>query len=162
MKERGKGTTTTLGPILGFQGQFRFLSNFYEMEIYYLENRVYKSAEHAYQSEKTYFYNIRQDIINAESPGKAKRLGSTCMLRPEWEYIKLERMFTIVRRKFDNALLRRLLLETGNRELVELNNWGDKFWGMVVEGGKLAGENHLGKILMIVREEARRGELFDK
>ena len=120
--------------------------------------RFFKSAEHAYQSEKALWPDIRRDIIEASSPGKAKRLGSKTRLRKDWEYIKLERMLTIVRRKFNNALLGKWLLETGDRELVELNNWGDKFWGMVVEEGKMVGENHLGKILMIVREEVRDEE----
>jgi len=47
--------------------------------------------------------------------------------------------------------LREKLLETDNRQLVEGNWHGDTFWGAC--GGK--GQNHLGKILMEVREELR-------
>lgn len=38
-----------------------------------------------------------------------------------------------------NEELKQKLLATGNEELVEGNNWGDTFWGMVNE----VGENHL-------------------
>ena len=41
-----------------------------------------------------------------------------------------------------------LLLKTGTAELIEGNWWGDTFWG-VFNG---AGQNHLGRLLMEVRE----------
>jgi hypothetical protein len=37
--------------------------------------------------------------------------------------------------------------------LVEGNRWGDQFWGVDLRTG--LGENHLGKILMKVRDELR-------
>lgn len=43
------------------------------------------------------------------------------------------------------------LLATRDRMLIEGNDWGDTFWGMV-DG---EGENNLGKILMRVREEIK-------
>ena len=59
-------------------------------------------------------------------------------------------MHEICMAKFtQNLLLKEKLLATGTEELVEGNNHGDTFWGCV--NGK--GENHLGKILMKVREE---------
>ena len=42
-----------------------------------------------------------------------------------------------------------LLLSTGNAELIEGNWWNDTFWGIC--RGK--GENHLGKILMNIRNQ---------
>ena len=50
-----------------------------------------------------------------------------------------------------NPELGNKLLETGNQELVEGNTWGDIFWGVC--NGK--GQNWLGKILMMVRDEIR-------
>ncbi len=44
------------------------------------------------------------------------------------------------------------LLETEG-EIVENNNWGDVFWGFDINQNK--GENHLGKILMKIREEIK-------
>jgi predicted NAD-dependent protein-ADP-ribosyltransferase YbiA (DUF1768 family) len=43
------------------------------------------------------------------------------------------------------------LLATGNRPLIEGNDWGDTFWGQV--DGR--GENHLGELLLKIREELR-------
>jgi len=55
-------------------------------------------------------------------------------------------------------LLTRALMETGNAELIEGNNWEDIFWG-VCNG---TGENNLGKLLMKLRqslfEEKKRVE----
>ena len=42
-----------------------------------------------------------------------------------------------------------MLLATGEEYLVEGNTWGDKYWGVC--GG--IGLNHLGKLLMQVRDE---------
>jgi predicted NAD-dependent protein-ADP-ribosyltransferase YbiA (DUF1768 family) len=46
------------------------------------------------------------------------------------------------------------LLETGDAELIEGNDWGDTFWGVC--GGK--GNNFLGKLLMEVRKELRSAQ----
>ena len=63
-------------------------------------------------------------------------------------------MLNLVRAKFkQNPGLAEKLLNTGERELVEGNQWGDTFWGVC--SGK--GENVLGKILMQVRLEIRNG-----
>ena len=61
-------------------------------------------------------------------------------------------MEEIVRAKFtQNEELKRLLLATGDKRLAEGNTWGDTFWGVDLRSGR--GENHLGIILMRVREE---------
>lgn len=63
-------------------------------------------------------------------------------------------MEEVVRAKFSqNPDLARRLVDTCPRELAEGNHWGDTYWGTV--NGQ--GENHLGKILMKVREELRAG-----
>ena len=63
-------------------------------------------------------------------------------------------MEEIVRIKFKDEDLRKLLLATCTEELVEGNNWGDKFW-VVCDG---QGRNELGKILMKVRREIQLEE----
>ena len=63
-------------------------------------------------------------------------------------------MTGIVRDKFTrNPELKRLLLATGDAVLIEGNTWGDRFWGVDKRTGK--GENHLGLILMDIREELK-------
>jgi len=61
-------------------------------------------------------------------------------------------MLDLVRKKFENPLLRAMLLATEDAVLVEGNTWNDTFWG-VCRG---RGENWLGRILMQVREECRQ------
>ena len=59
-------------------------------------------------------------------------------------------MAYLVREKFTtNQKLQKQLLATGDQHLEETNKWGDTFWG-VCNG---VGSNHLGKILMKVRDE---------
>jgi predicted NAD-dependent protein-ADP-ribosyltransferase YbiA (DUF1768 family) len=69
-------------------------------------------------------------------------------VRKDWNEKKLEFMNWGVREKFKNEELRELLISTGDMTLIEGNAWKDFFWGVC--NGK--GENHLGKILMKVRD----------
>jgi len=134
-----------------FQGEYRFLSNFWPCRVYY-EGKKYPSVEHAYQAAKTLDLKKRAMIRKQITPGKAKRFGKTLVLRSDWDEKKLEIMEFMVADKFKNSRkLRKELLKTGRKELVEGNWWGDTFWGKC--RGK--GENHLGKILMKVREELK-------
>jgi predicted NAD-dependent protein-ADP-ribosyltransferase YbiA (DUF1768 family) len=67
-------------------------------------------------------------------------------------------MYEIVYLKFTkNKELQAKLLETDDRELIELNTWNDKTWGVVYNSTtkKYEGDNMLGKILMGVREAIR-------
>lgn len=131
-----------------------FLSNFYPSTIY-VDGKVYKTVEHAYQAHKTLSEDSRELIRRSPSPAEAKKLGRGVSMRPDWEEVKVELMRDFIRKKFDNPFLSPLLLNTGDAELVYGNSWNDKFWG-VCRG---AGLNWLGKILMEVREEIRRSTL---
>lgn len=127
--------------INSFQGKNRFLSNFYiEPDGTHVEGE--------YQAQKCI---NPEDIkrFKGLSPGAAKRLGRIVELRDDWEDVKLETMEALVWQKFvDHPELEEYLLDTGEAQLVEGNHWGDTFWGVC--NGK--GSNHLGKILMRVRE----------
>ena len=50
-----------------------------------------------------------------------------------------------------NPKLRQKLLDTNGVELVEYNYWHDVFWGVCKKTE--VGENHLGKLIMKIREE---------
>src|SRR5688572_28262831 len=131
-----------------FTGDYAFLSNFYT-ELNGL------SVEHRFQAAKTLAPHQRDAVLSARTPGSAKRLGRKVPLRPDWEDIKLEVMKDLVRSKFTEPELREKLLATGDAILQEGNRWNDTYWGVSLQTGK--GANHLGQILMAVREEARRG-----
>lgn len=138
-----------------FAGSYAFLSNFFPVQVRWV-GETYPSVEHAYQAAKTKSPKWKRKIREAKTPGLAKRYGQKAPLRKDWDEVRLRVMEELVRRKFtENVELRRALLKTGNMRLVEGNTWGDRFWGKVVVGTKLVGKNHLGKILMKIRDELR-------
>ena len=132
-----------------FQREHRFLSNFWPAEVY-LDGIKYPTVEHAYQASKTLDDEERKIVRMAGRPGLAKREGKRVTLRPDWsDEMKLVIMEDLVRQKFQHKELKALLLATGDEELVEGNSWWDTYWGVC----KGKGSNHLGKILMKVRQE---------
>ncbi|MCK5605676.1 NADAR family protein [Candidatus Pacearchaeota archaeon] len=136
--------------ISGFKDEYRFLSNFWPAPIFYA-GALFKTTEHAYQAckmERTADFIV---VAIQETPGKAKREGRDRPMKSDWDDRKVGVMLDISRLKFKTAGLRAMLLETGDAHLEEANQWGDRFWG-TVDG---EGENHLGKILMKVRDEIR-------
>lgn len=133
-----------IGP---FTGEYRFLSNFFPVDPSTLFG--YPTVEHYYQAQKTRDYKQSTAIKNAKTPGQAKRMGKKVDIRDDWEQIKQRVMFDGVLLKFMfNHDLGDMLIATGDRDIVEINTWGDRYWG-ICEG---TGENHLGKILMQVRQ----------
>lgn len=138
-----------------FQGPYRFLSNFYPADVEF-EGITYPTVEHAYQSAKTLDMNERRRIAQIAAPGDAKRAGRALPLRPDWEQVKFDVMEQCVRYKFaHHTYLASQLLATGDAYLEEGNTWGDQIWG--VYQGK--GANHLGLILMKIRDELRFGTI---
>lgn len=130
--------------IASFQGEYRFLSNFF------IEPDG-SCVEKEFQASKATNEEDMNLLLNAKTPGEAKRIGSRVEIREDWELIKLAVMLRLMKRKFEQEPLRTKLLNTGDAELIEGNWWGDTYWG-VCQG---KGENNLGKMLMCVREELR-------
>jgi ribA/ribD-fused uncharacterized protein len=134
--------------ISSFRDEYFFLSNFYPVEIK-LDGIVYLNAETAFQAQKTLDVEERRKFSMLKNPVQAKRLGHKVKLRDDWEEVKLDIMTEVVSQKFlQHPHLIEMLLQTGDEELVEGNKWGDRFWGVC----KGKGENHLGKILMKIRD----------
>jgi N-glycosidase YbiA len=138
--------------VLGFFGEYRFLSNFHPSKVTY-DGLDYSSVEHAYQAAKTLDPADRLSIREMQKCGEAKKFGQNVKLRPDWEQIKLSVMEELVKQKFKHKSLKEKLLATGDAYLEETNYWSDSYWGVC--NGK--GENHLGKILMKVRDELVNG-----
>lgn len=137
-----------------FSEEYSFLSNMYPCEIEY-EGIVYPSVEHAYVAAKTGSLTWRLEVLKCDTPKKAKKLGKKLPLRDDWEDVKLEVMIILVLQKFSkHDELKKMLLATGNRELIEGNWWNDRYWG-VCNG---IGQNYLGKILMEVRDLLRKSD----
>ena len=145
-----------------FDGEYAFLSNFYECKVEW-EGITYPSTEHAFQAAKVINPATRLVIAAAETPGKAKRMGRQVQLRGDWEQVKDMIMYEIVLAKFQqNRELADRLLDTAPATLEEGNTWNDTYWG-VCNG---VGRNQLGKTLMAVRahiifERALEADLED-
>jgi len=136
--------------ISSFKGKYSFLSNFYYAPFYSPGGLLVKTVEHGFHACKTFNTNERNKILAAKSPGEAKRLGRRVVLRKDWNTVRLTIMKALVLMKFQqNQDIKKQLIETGNIKLVEGNTWNDRFWGVC----NRQGQNHLGKILMEVRNE---------
>ena len=138
-----------MSAIDSFQGDFRFLSNFYPCPVV-LEGVLYSSVEHAYVAAKSSDPAFRAQVARTEGANAAKKLGRKVKLRPDWEQVKVSVMESLLRQKFSfGSDLAMRLQSTGKAELVEGNWWGDTFWGVC----KGRGLNTLGKLLMKVRQD---------
>ena len=138
-----------------FRGEYRWLSNFHEHPIHHL-GLVFPTTEAAYQATKRLDdWDFIREVASQRSPGKAMRLGrSLPITTPNWhKSVKFSVMRELNTQKFLDDDLGRKLLATGDEELVERNDWGDRVWG-VCEG---TGANHLGRILMEIRRNLRLG-----
>lgn len=140
-----------------FRDEYRWLSNFMDCEIEY-EGTVYNSVEHFYVAMKTTDPEIRKEISELETAGKAKRFGRKLekdgLLREDWDDIKVSIMKYAIEQKYSQEPYKTLLIETGDEEIQEGNTWDDTFWGVDLETKK--GRNTLGKMLMKLREDIKK------
>lgn len=147
---------------------------FYEQEFYVLSNfssfRLtwhgfdFDTSEHAYHWTKFYdppfdrntkLPSIRAQVLDARSAHDALKIAQEHKdhVRADWDDIRVTVMYNIVSAKAQqHEYVRRKLLETGDRELVE-DSWRDSFWGW---GPDRDGLNMLGVLWMRVRAELRQ------
>lgn len=134
-----------------FRGKYSFLSNFAACPMIY-EGINYPTAEHAFQAAKFEDEKTKRHIADLNTPVEAKRYGRIAgPPRKGWGTLRLQVMEEILRIKFSKEAFKDSLLRTGDEELIEGNDWGDKFWG--VSDGE--GSNYLGKLLMKIRDEMK-------
>ena len=131
-----------------FRKQYYFLSNMCPCSLgVAINGKIYKftCVEAAFQAHKC---PERADEFENIDSHTAKKLGRRVPLRADWEQVKDQIMLNLVTAKFmQNPDLHRRLRDIKG-EITEENTWGDTYWG-VCNG---IGENHLGKILMQVRD----------
>lgn len=132
-------------------------SNFSPHQIY-LQGTKWPTVEHYYQAQKfvgTADAVLIPVIYAAQTPADAAALGrdQTRQVRPDWEKVKTMVMREAVLKKFlTHKDIQAILISTGDELIVE-NSQTDYYWGC---GGDKTGQNHLGKILMGVRQEIRQ------
>ena len=108
----------------------------------------YSCSESAFQAQKCTKEEEKNLFSNIDG-FLAKKYGKKVSLRNDWNKVRVSIMEEVVRAKFEQLsdLARELAKVEG--PIQEDDTWGDTFWG-VYQG---RGENHLGKILMKVRDE---------
>lgn len=83
--------------------------------------------------------------------GTSKIIGNQLRIlgfvRNDWDHVKLPIMTALVIQKFSREDFFEMLSQTGDRLLIEGNDWGDTYWGVVGDRGR----NVLGRLLMILR-----------
>ena len=141
-----------MASIQSFDGEHRFLSNFWPCKVVY-EGIEFKSVEHAYVAAKTEWVVLRMFISMVESAGKVKRIGQKIELRKDWEIVKVPLMTNFTEQKYEDPELDAMLSATAPFDLIEGNTWNDTFWGECPIGN---GKNNLGKILMARRDDITR------
>ena len=139
-----------------FRYHNNFLSNFSRDPVLY-RDILFKTSEHAYQWAKCETDSERILILSCGTPSEVKNCGHLikCDII-KWDKNKVNVMEEILRCKFSNENLQKKLLNTGNAELIEGNYWHDNIWGMCFCPkckNKIEGKNHLGKLLMKIRDE---------
>lgn len=136
-----------------FRGDYYFLSNMYPASFVY-RDFYFPSVEHAYVFMKCAYPEDCVEVLMTDSPFDVKKLGKTVRLKENWDSMKVAIMFEILKEKFSqNQNLRRRLLMIED-DIIEENTWGDTFWG-VCDG---SGSNHLGNLLMIIRDDLIKGK----
>jgi ribA/ribD-fused uncharacterized protein len=137
--------------VKGFFKTYRFLSNFYKASFVDDDDVQWETSEHYYQAGKFTDETFIEEVRNTPLK-KLKKKAYSKKSRLDWNEIKIEVMRKALRYKFtQNEDIRKLLLDTGNSHLEETNTWKDFFWGVCYG----LGDNHLGILLMELREELR-------
>lgn len=132
--------------INSFRGKYYFLSNMYPCKVR-VAGYIFECSEAAFQACKC--KEAMPQFVGLDGYA-AKKLGRKVNLINNWDNLKLEYMRYVIVYKFSqNKDLAKMLIETGDAELIEENTWGDTYWG-VCNG---VGENHLGKLLMETRDK---------
>ena len=134
--------------ITKFRGKYDFLSLMYPVRVV-VNGEVYPTAQHAYQAMKSLDRDVRITMSVCPSAVEARRYGRKIKLRPDWEEVKVDFMYKVLKAKFENPQLAQRLKDTGDEELIDENTRGDTFWGVC----KGEGQNMHGKLLMKVRAE---------
>lgn len=127
------------------------------------ERISYLAVENFYQACK--IPRDRQDLrmeVAAMTPQKSKTNIKKYPLDPLWNDAKKINVmeFALRHKYFPGTSWHKKLMETGNEEIVEWNNWNDVWWGTDISSGD--GLNNLGKLLMKLRKEYQLTKIGNK
>ena len=141
-------------------------SNFYKQAFNYKGYRL-NYSEQAFMIEKALQFDPSKVdlIVNVKNPHDAKGIGRQIRNYNDtiWNAKRYSVMVKVLEANFQNKELKKILLETGDRIIVEASPY-DRIWGVGLgenDGdlytGNWRGQNLLGKALMEVRDKLRKG-----
>jgi ribA/ribD-fused uncharacterized protein len=146
----------TAEQVFFYEQDFYVLSNFSAFRLVF-NNVLHPTSEEAYHWQKfPDAPKVKALLFDVMSAHDAFKIASEHkgQRRKDWDAVKVPIMKDILRAKAaQHEYVRRKLLATGDRELVE-NSWRDDFWGW---GPNRDGQNMLGKLWTEVRAELRGG-----
>lgn len=132
-----------------FKGEFSQLSNFEPVDIE-LNGLIYPSVENAYMSAKN--DKLEQKIFcQGNNANVVKKESQKVQLVENQETIKFDIMYECIKQKYNQEPFKTKLIETKNEYIQEGNMQNDKIQGVCLKTNK--GNNHLGKLIMKVRDE---------
>ncbi|OQX05448.1 MAG: hypothetical protein BWK76_27485 [Desulfobulbaceae bacterium A2] len=150
-----------------------------KMPVFYSRSKQWNSSEQLYQATKYppgtlcvpesahHNNSVEPDVrkrIEAATNARGAKMTQKCAVSaglvrkdwddPDWE-IRIYSMLWVLELKlrYNPSTFGKVLRETGTKDIVEISK-KDAFWGCHVYGGKLEGQNVLGKLLMMVRDRA--------
>lgn len=148
--------------IVNWKNEAPFLSNMFEMAEairapFPKGDIEFYSSEAFYQALKFPDYDLKKKIANMNGY-EAKKFAkqNQNLIQEDWEERKFNAMEIVINFKFERNTqpeLCEMLLATGDRQIVELNWWNDRYWGVSSHDGR--GLNKLGELLMARRSWLR-------
>ena len=131
-------------------------TNFYAADIH-LDDKIWPTTEHYFQAQKFVGTPFAEMIRRCAFPREAFDLSRNPTVsrwrRSDWDEVKIDVMRKALLAKFtQHERLLKILLSTKNRQLIEHTS-RDSFWG---NGGDDTGQNHLGRLLMEIRDNIRK------
>jgi len=123
-----------------------------------IDDKDWPTTEHYFQAQKfigtPYAEFIRQLPAPRQAFDFSRKPEVSYWRRNDWEQVKEKVMERALWAKFtQHPMLRKMLLDTGGRRLIEHTS-NDHYWG---DGGDGSGKNRLGNLLMDVRQKLRQG-----
>ena len=144
------------GDILDFystKDPYGEFSNFSGFPVF-VDGEWWSTSEHYYQAQKYETEELRDWVQFAPSPMEAANRGRDPKFpkRKDWDQVKDSFMEKVLFDKYTrHEELRELLLSTGDSHIYE-HTTNDCYWG---DCGNRTGKNHLGLLLMKVRDSLR-------
>ena len=136
-------------------GEFSNMCSGYPLDVNGIR---FQSSEGLYQALKFPHDVLHQELISVASNGYVAKVVSYAAdspIRPDWDDAKLDAMRLTLAIKFSqHPALVDVLMSTGDRPIVESSN-KDAFWGAIPGVSGFRGDNHLGELLMDLRNAIR-------